>query len=170
MTSDDSRAPRPRREHRFSMALLALVVVFSASAIGSLATFANIPTWYAHLAKPGFTPPNWLFGPVWTPLYLLMALAFWRVLALAAPLKGKPIAIGVFIVQIMLNALWSIAFFGLHSPLLGLMVIGVLLIAIIATIAAFYPLDRAAAFLMTPYLAWVAFASALNLGVFLLNR
>ena len=144
--------------------------VILAAGVGSLATIPNIPTWYAGLAKPSFTPPNWLFGPAWTVLYILMGISFWRVLSLAAGEPGQRLAVALFLVQLTLNAFWSVAFFGLRSPFFGLVVIGTLLVAIIATLFVFWPLDRVAAILMGPYLAWVGFASALNLSVYLMNR
>jgi tryptophan-rich sensory protein len=150
--------------------LLAAGGVTLAAGIGSFATIPNIPGWYAGLDKPSFTPPNWAFGPAWTVLYVLMGISFWRILNTANGSPGRRTAIGVFIVQLTLNALWSVAFFGLHSPLFGLVVIFAMIAAIVATIFAFWPLDRIAGLLMLPYLAWVAFASALNLSVFLLNR
>lgn len=129
-----------------------------------------IPTWYAGLAKPFFTPPNWLFGPAWTLLYVLMASAFWRILTLDRPAIDKRAAIAAFVAQIFLNGLWSFAFFGWRSPGAGLVVIAALWLAIAATIAAFARLDRLAAWLLAPYIAWTSYAAALNAGVFLLNR
>ncbi|QFU17830.1 TspO/MBR family protein [Microvirga thermotolerans] len=149
--------------------LIAVLPVAAASVLGSVATMPNIPTWYATLAKPGFTPPNWVFGPVWTLLYAMMAYALWRILALPKDRPGRRGAVAAFFVQLALNALWSWAFFGAHSPLAGLVVILALLVAIVATIRAFLPLDRAAALLLVPYLAWVAYATALNAAVWRLN-
>lgn len=159
-----------QRPNRLLMALAAIIVVFSASAIGSYATFPSIPTWYAGLTKPAFNPPNWVFGPVWTCLYLLMAVAFWRVLTQPVRTAGKTRAVIIFLIQMALNAFWSVAFFGLHSPLFGLITIALLLIAIIATIVLFVRIDRLAAGLMVPYLLWVSFASVLNAAIFWLNR
>ncbi len=159
-----------KRHNALAMAILAGFVVFAAGAAGSAATLPNITTWYAGLHKPAFTPPNWLFGPVWTALYLLMAIAFWRILTLARKTQSRQTAIVWFLIQICLNALWSIAFFGLHSPLFGLIVIAFMVVAIILTIVSFLHLDRLAGWLLVPYLLWVSFASALNAAVFLLNR
>lgn len=159
-----------QRENTLAMAIVAFVVVFAAGAAGSAATIPNIPTWYATLHKPSFTPPNWLFGPAWTLLYILMAIAFWRILTLPKDTAGKIKSIAWFIIQILLNALWSIAFFGMHSPLYGLVVIGLMLVAIFATVMSFLKIDRISGWLLIPYLAWVSFASALNAAVFLLNR
>jgi benzodiazapine receptor len=151
---------------RFLIAVLPVLVV---SVAGSLVTTPNIPTWYTGLAKPGFTPPNWLFAPVWTTLYALMAYAVWRILSLPRNLPGRSAAVTVFFVQLALNSLWSFAFFGGHSPLAGLIVILALIVAIGATIRAFWLLDRIAALLLLPYLAWVAYATALTGAIWRLN-
>ncbi|MBF9232774.1 TspO/MBR family protein [Microvirga alba] len=152
---------------RFLIAVLPVALV---SFLGSLATMPNIPTWYAGLVKPGFTPPNWLFAPVWTLLYAMMAYALWRILALPKSTPDRAAAITTFFVQLALNSLWSWAFFGARSPLAGLVVILALIVAIVATIRAFWPLDRTAALLLVPYLAWVGYATALTGAVWYLNR
>ena len=151
------------------MAAIAIGVVVAASAIGGSATGPNIPTWYASIQKPWFNPPNYVFGPVWTILYLMLAFSFWRILRLPADTPGRGRAIGWFVVQISLNALWSVAFFGFHSPEFGLGVIAALLIAIVGNMIAFMRLDRIAGWMFPPYLAWVAFASVLNLAIVQLN-
>ena len=148
---------------------VAALPVIAVSALGGLVTAPNIPAWYAGLAKPPGTPPNWLFGPVWTALYVAMAVAIWRVLAVPEGTPGRGRAIVLFFVQLALNCAWSFAFFGARNPLLGLVVISALLVAIAATIAAFRPLDRLAALLLVPYLAWVLYASWLNVGIWWLN-
>jgi tryptophan-rich sensory protein len=150
-------------------ALTAIVPVVLAAVLGNLATSPNIPTWYAGLTKPGFTPPNWVFGPVWTILYIMMAAAAWRVLSLSSGRPGRTAALAAFFVQLALNAAWSFAFFAAHSPLAGLIVIGALIAAIAWTIRAFWPIDRTAAWLLVPYAAWVAYAAALNFSIWRLN-
>lgn len=160
-----SGAPTPP----FRRFLIAVLPVAATSALGSLATLPNIPTWYAGLVKPGFTPPNWVFAPVWTLLYAMMAFALWRVLSRPGTQPGRKAAITTFFVQLALNALWSWAFFGAHSPIAGLVVILALIVAIIATIRAFWALDRVAAYLLVPYLAWVCYATALTAAVWRLN-
>ncbi|MFT4096170.1 MAG: TspO/MBR family protein [Rhodoblastus sp.] len=157
------------RRHPIFAALAAIVPVVLAGVAGSHATLPAIPTWYATLEKPWFTPPNWVFGPAWTVFYIAIAYAFWRILTLDRPLADKRAAILVFLVQIFLNGLWSVVFFGIRSPGGGLIVIAALWIAIAANIFAFGKLDRLAAWLLVPYLAWVSFAAALNTGVYLLN-
>jgi len=159
-----------RRPNPLLTLFLAAAPVVIAATAGSAATISNIPTWYAGLAKPFFTPPNWLFGPAWTTLYVLMIISFWRILMAEAPQAARRRAIIAFLVQIALNGLWSIVFFGLHAPLGALFVIGAMLAAIVVTIIAFRPIDRLAAWLLAPYLGWVSFATALNAGVWWLNH
>jgi tryptophan-rich sensory protein len=153
--------------------VLALAVVLGAvlavSAAGSLVTLPKIPTWYAGLQKPFFTPPSWLFGPVWSALYLAMAVAAWRIWDLPATRTGRTRALIVFAIQLALNAIWSPAFFGLQSPLLGIAVILALLATLIGMLPAFWRLDRVAGSLLLPYLLWVAFATALNGAIVALN-
>jgi tryptophan-rich sensory protein len=145
------------------------VICFAAAGLGSLATFPNLPTWYAGLEKPFFTPPNEIFGPVWTILYALMAIAGWLAWRADAIEADRKTALTAFGVQLVLNVAWSWAFFGMQSTIAGLGVIVVLLAAILWTIAAFRLVSKLAAALMLPYLAWVAFATALNAGIYVLN-
>lgn len=122
-------------------------------------------TWYPTLSKPAFTPPSWLFGPVWTTLYLLMGIALflvWR--------RGSRGALAVFAVQLALNAAWTVVFFGMRWPAGGLAVILALLVAIAATVVAFVRADRRAAVLLVPHLLWVGFAAPLNYELWRLNR
>ena len=165
MTEVSAADPRPSP-------LLALVVavvpVVAAAAIGNAATLPAIAPWYAGLAKPAINPPNWIFGPVWTTLYLMMTLAFWRVLR-AEVAEGRRAAVGWFLVQIVLNAAWSVAFFGGHSPLGGLAVIFPLVGAIVVTMRLFFAIDRLAGLLFVPYVAWVGFATVLNILIWRLN-
>lgn len=144
-----------------------LVIVAAVALVGSSVTLPKIPTWYASLAKPSFTPPNAVFGPVWTILYVMMAVAVWRVGAAANP--GRPRATTLFVVQLALNAIWSPVFFGLEAPRLGLAIIIMLLVALTATLAMFWRIDRPAGLLLAPYLAWVCYATALNAAIVALN-
>lgn len=148
--------------------LLSLVVSFAAAGIGSLATTSNISTWYAGLEKPFFTPPNWLFGPVWTLLYVLIALSLYTVWTQKTS-KPKTGAYTIFGIQMILNALWSLVFFGLHWTWPGLMVIIALDICVIALIKSSKRISKPAAYLLIPYLAWICFATCLNLGIAVLN-
>lgn len=141
---------------------------FAAGAIGSLATIPNIPTWYAGLAKAPLNPPNWVFGPVWTTLYLLMGIALALVI-LERTKRPKRQAYVWFGTQLALNTLWSLAFFGLHSIPLGVAIIVVLLMSIIMTIRECYKINRTTLWLLLPYVAWVSFATYLTIGVLLRN-
>lgn len=155
---------------RIAKFILSVVLSFGAGAIGSLATTSNIPTWYAALEKPFFNPPNWVFGPVWSVLYLLIGISLYLVWT-APDKKKKPKqkAYVYFGIQLGLNALWSLVFFGLHQPWLAVAVIATLLIFIVLTMQDFGRHSRTAKLLLVPYLAWVCFATALNIGVALLN-
>lgn len=147
--------------------LIAVVPVVLASLLGSAATVPQIAGWYADLVKPPFNPPNWIFAPVWTTLFVMMAFAVFRILR--QPLASRW-ALTVYHVQLALNLLWSCIFFGLNSPLGGMVVILPLLAMILATIAAFGRLDRLSSLLLWPYAAWVSFATLLNLSIWWLNR
>lgn len=150
-------------------ALAAILLVGAAGAIGSFATLPAIPTWYASLAKPPWTPPNAVFGPAWTTLYLLMAIAFYRVLGQPPYRDGRPLAVGVFVAHMVLNGLWSVGFFGLRAPAVGLADIALLLPVAIVNILVFARLDRVAGWLMAPNALWVSFAAALNLAIWRMN-
>ena len=124
--------------------------------------------WYAALEKPAFNPPAWLFAPVWTVLYVAMGVGAWRIWCLPGSTERK-LALRQFGVQLILNAAWSPVFFGAQSLAGGLAVIVLLLFAIAATIQRFHPLDKPAAWLLAPYLAWVSFATLLNVALLALN-
>lgn len=146
----------------------AIIGSFAAGAIGSLATIPNIPTWYGTLVKPPLNPPNWIFGPVWSVLYLLMGIAL-ALIILKANKQSKQNAYFWFGLQLTLNTIWSLVFFGLHSPWLGVVVIIALIISILMTIRKFYRIKKSSAWLLVPYLAWVCFATYLTVGVAVLN-
>jgi tryptophan-rich sensory protein len=141
---------------------------FAVAAAGSRWTAAAIPGWYRGLAKPWFVPPNWVFAPVWTLLYLLMAIAAWRI-SLAGPSAARTVCIALFLLQLGLNLLWSFVFFGRHAIGAGLVEIVALWAAIAASTLAFARIDPVAAWLMAPYWAWVSFAALLNAGIWRLN-
>jgi translocator protein len=149
---------------------ICLGAVLAASAIGSFATVRAIPTWYKGLTKPSFNPPEWLFGPAWTVLYLMMAVAAWLVWKRGLGVPGVKLALVIFLAQLMLNVLWSILFFGLRSPLAGLVDIVLLWFAILGTIVLFFRVSTVAGILLLPYIAWVSFAAILNAAILLLNR
>jgi tryptophan-rich sensory protein len=125
--------------------LLAIIAVAATSAVGQLATYPNLAPWYAGLLKPSFNPPNWVFGPVWTTLYLMMAFAVWRILRLPEAPADRRWALGLFFALLALNAAWSWMFFAAHNPLLGLINIVPQILVILATIVAFYRIDRLSA-------------------------
>lgn len=149
-------------------AVLAVALVFFASLLGQAATLPNIAPWYLGLAKPGFTPPNAVFGPVWTLLYALMALAFWRIL-IQPKQRARSLAIGLFLAQLALNVIWSFAFFAAHSPLLGLIDIVPQEALVVATTILFWRLDRLAGFCLAPLALWVGYATALKFAIWRLN-
>ena len=146
--------------------MVSLIIVFIVGAIGSVATSPQIPVWYATLARPAWAPPNWLFPVVWTILYILIGISLflvWR-----KSLESKQ-ALVVFAVQLGLNLLWSLVFFGLHSIVGGLVIILMLWMAILANIIVFYRISRWAGLILLPYLVWVSIASYLNYSIYLLN-
>jgi tryptophan-rich sensory protein len=152
-----------------AFAALAVAVVASVSLLGQIATYPNLAPWYAGLIKPAFNPPNWLFAPVWTALYALMAFALWRILRLPASMPGRTAALSLFFLQLALNAAWSWMFFWAHSPLLGLVNIVPQLAFVLATLVALVGVDKWAAWCLAPLAAWVAYASILNFSIWWLN-
>ena len=146
--------------------VLSLLVCFAVAGIGSIATTPEIPGWYAKLRKPSWTPPNWLFGPVWTALYAAMGVAAWLVWKRA----GWHAAIALFAVQLALNLAWSFIFFRFHSPGLAFAEIVLLWAAIVATAISFAPISKTAAALFVPYILWVTYAAALNFSIWKLNN
>jgi len=153
--------------------IIAIVVSELAGIIGSIFTISAIPTWYAGLMKPALNPPSWLFGPVWITLYALMGIAaflIWKYHAQEKGLEKKRKALGVFCLQLFLNALWSIIFFGFHSPSWALVGIVVLWFTILWTMVLFYKISRSAMYLLLPYILWVSFAMYLNYSIVMLNR
>ncbi|MGL5447849.1 MAG: TspO/MBR family protein [Rhabdaerophilum sp.] len=153
-----------------AMLPLAMLPPLIASVLGQLFTAPGLVAWYSTLNKPFFTPPSIAFPLVWTFLYALLAVAFWRILRAKPEAGPRGEAILVFLVQMALNLAWSYAFFTLRSPLAGLIVITALLVAIAFNIRAFVKIDRAAGWALYPYLAWVGFATLLNAAIFFLNR
>lgn len=136
---------------------------------GSLVTITGPGSWFGTLAKPWFNPPSWLFAPAWITLYFLMGISLFFVIMKMRKGQNVRIPLVLFGVQLVLNGLWSFLFFGLESPAAGLAGIVLLWIAIVGTIAAFIKVDRNAAILLIPYLAWVTFATILNYAIFVLN-
>ena len=148
---------------------LAITVVVAASVVGQVATYPNLAPWYAGLVKPSFNPPNWIFGPVWTTLYVLSAFSVWRILRLPKESKTRRLGLTLFYVQLVLNAAWPWMFFGAHSPLLGVINIIPQFLVILVTVGTFYRLDRLAAWCLVPLVAWVGYASILTIAIWQLN-
>lgn len=146
---------------------VSVLITLSAGWIGSIFTTPNIESWYKNVVKPPIAPPNWVFGPVWTILFILMGVALYRVW-MKKSLGDKKL--NWWWIQLGLNILWSILFFGYRNPGLAMVEIIVLWVAIYKTIVSFGKIDKLASKLLIPYLAWVTFASALNFGVWWLNR
>lgn len=149
--------------------IIAIVVCQFAGVIGSIFTVSAIPTWYATLAKPALNPPSWVFGPVWTALYALMGIAAFLVWNKGWGRKDVRRALTVFGIQLVLNALWSIIFFGLHSPGWAFADIIALWLAIVWTMVLFYRISKPAMWLLVPYILWVSFATYLNYSIYVLN-
>ena len=148
--------------------LVSIVICQVAGGIGALATTPKIGGWYAGLQKPFFGPPNWLFGPVWTILFVMMGISLYFIWIKKKTLFNKTTS--WFWIQLGLNILWSFLFFGMESPILGLVGIFCLWGAIYKTIKVFGAVSKTAGNLLVPYLAWVSFATLLNVGIFWLNR
>lgn len=149
-----------------------LVGISLCLALGTISGFVTkeaIPTWYASLNKPFFTPPNWLFAPVWTLLYMMMGIAVGWVWSFGSHHRWVKTALYHFLAQFILNGLWSMVFFGLKKPLIALLVILSLLILIQRTIHWFLIIHKPSGYLLYPYFAWVSFATLLNIGIIYYN-
>ncbi len=145
--------------------VIAIIFCELAGVLGSVFTAPAINSWYVSLAKPSFNPPNWVFGPVWTALFLLMGIA----LFLVWNSKSHGQSLRVFVLQLILNVFWTVIFFGLENPSLALIEIGLLWLSIIWTVMEFQKVSKTAAYLLLPYLFWVSFAAVLNFSIVLLN-
>lgn len=143
--------------------IVSIIVCQLAGVLGSL--FTSVDSWYMNLIKPNFNPPNWIFGPVWIVLYFLMGISLYIIWNK----KDSKIQLSLFWVQLVLNSLWSILFFGLKAPFLAFIEIIILWIAILITIISFYKKSKIAAYLLIPYIIWVSFATVLNFCLFYLN-
>ncbi len=150
--------------------IIAIVVSELAGIIGSVFTTPSIAGWYAGLAKPALNPPAWVFGPVWAALFALMGIAAFLVWKKGLGRKEVKIALGIFIGQLVLNMLWSIIFFGLHSPAGAFIDLIILWFAILAMIMVFARISKPAAWLLVPYIIWISFAGYLNFNIWQLNK
>lgn len=149
--------------------MIAIAISELAGIIGSVFTASSIASWYSGIMKPSINPPAWVFGPVWTTLYALMGIAAFLVWKKGLERGDVKIALGIFAGQLVLNTLWSVIFFGLHSPGGALVEIAFLWLAILATIIAFAKVSKPAAWLLAPYILWVSFAMYLNYAIWALN-
>jgi tryptophan-rich sensory protein len=149
---------------------IALGAVIAASVAGALVTYPSLMPWYESLNKPSFNPPNSVFPEVWTTLYGIMAFTVWRVLRHRPDSRARRIALTLFFVQLVLNATWSWMFFGMQSPLLGMINIVPQFLLVLATIRAFGKIDTIAALCLVPLALWLAFATTLNISIWWLNR
>jgi benzodiazapine receptor len=150
--------------------LVSIALCQSAGLLGSFFTIPAIPTWYSTLNRPAFSPPNWLFGPVWVSLYTLMGISLFMIWNKAEKGSYRRKALVFFFIQLVLNALWSVFFFGLRFPLAGLIEMAFLWSALFVTIYYFFKLSQWAGILLLPYLVWVSFAFVLNFSLWILNR
>lgn len=148
--------------------VISIGVCLAAGLIGSVFTISNISVWYSTLNKPFFSPPDWLFLPTWTILYILMGVALFFIWK-APKVKKTNEGLMLFGAQLIFNIIWPIIFFGFRSIVGGLISIVILLILILMTTVQFYRIDKRAAYLMLPYLLWVCFATMLNISIYLLN-
>lgn len=157
------------RINNFFKLVIAIGVSQLAGVVGSIFTAPSIPTWYVNLAKPQLAPPNWVFAPIWITLFTLMGVAAFLVWRKGLNSEGVKGALVIFIIQLVLNSLWSILFFGLHSPGAAFIDIIALWLAILATIIAFSRISKFAAWLFVPYITWVSIAAYLNYMIWVLN-
>jgi benzodiazapine receptor len=154
---------------RQALALIgSIALCFGAAGLGSLATATSVGEWYQALSKPSWTPPSWLFGPVWSALYLLMAIAAWLIWRRESMREAR-VPLGWFGVQLTLNVGWSVLFFGMRQPGLAFGEIVALWLAIVVTAVTFWKRSRIAAMLLAPYLAWTSFAVLLNYTIWRMN-
>lgn len=158
-----------KHSNNFAKLAITLILTFIAGGVGSFATSPNIEGWYAGLQLPEIAPPNWVFGPVWMGIYITIAIAAWLVWRKGRNTPYVTLGLWVFVVQLVLNSLWSILFFGLQSPVLGLVGISVLWLVIVFMIGVFAKVSKTAALILLPYIIWVSFAGYLNYEIWILN-
>lgn len=154
--------------HKYAPYVFWIALSFFAGAVGSYFSFEGVTTWYATLIQPSWTPPNWIFGPVWATLYLLMGIAAAKV-AKAAHRTGKKYVLRLFAFHLILNASWSYVFFGLQLPVLSLIIIIALWFYVLVLILLFSTYSKRASWLLVPYSLWVAYATTVNAGIVYLN-
>jgi benzodiazapine receptor len=157
--------------NKIAKIVIALVICLMVGYSASIVTRPSVESWYPTIIKPGFNPPNWIFMPVWTLLYILMAVAAGLVWdKIKEQNQEVKVALGFFLIQLTLNAIWSYIFFGLKNPMLALIEIVLLWLMIYETYLKFNKINKTAGYLLIPYMAWVAFAGILNASIWWLNR
>ena len=149
--------------------IISIIIVQFAGIIGSIFTISSVSSWYLTITKPVLNPPSWIFGPVWITLYFMIGVSLFLVWKIKKRGDDKKKALRIFSYQLILNSLWSISFFGLQNPGLGLINILVLWLSIVWTMKLFYKVNKTAMYLLIPYLAWVSFATYLNYSIWILN-
>nr|WP_228520613.1 TspO/MBR family protein [Flavobacterium sp. CSZ] len=157
--------------NKITKIVIALIICLMVGYSASIVTRPSVESWYPTIIKPGFNPPNWIFMPVWTLLYILMAVAAGLVWdKIKEQNQEVKVALGFFLIQLTLNAIWSYIFFGLKNPMLALIEIALLWLMIYETYLKFTKINKTAGYLLIPYMAWVAFAGILNASIWWLNR
>jgi len=157
--------------NKITKIVVALIICLMVGYSASIVTRPSVETWYPTIIKPSFNPPNWIFMPVWTLLYILMAVAAGLVWdKIKEQNQEVKVALGFFLIQLTLNAIWSYIFFGLKNPMLALIEIALLWLMIYETYLKFIKINKTAGYLLIPYMAWVAFAGILNASIWWLNR
>ena len=161
----------PSKSNKFQLLpfVICLFIPLVIGAIGSIFTFESVKTWYTTINKPSFNPPNNIFGPVWTTLYILMGISSYLIWKKRKVVSGYHWAISIYSLQLILNLMWSFLFFYQHQVGFSLVEIGVLLLTIITTAFLFYRIDKTAGLLFIPYILWVSFASYLTYSIYILN-
>jgi len=149
--------------------IISIVASNVAGLLGAVFTVSSISTWYLTLVKPELNPPSWIFGPVWTTLYFLMGISLFLIWKQGFSKKGIKFAMGVFLIQLILNSTWSFLFFGAQNPGAALINIILLWLAIVWTMIVFYKKSHVATYLLIPYILWISFATYLNYSIWILN-
>ena len=159
----------PAKKFQFLPFVICLLIPLAIGAVGAFLTFESVRTWYPTLNKPSFNPPNFVFGPVWTTLYILMGISSYLIWRKRKVFSGYNWAVFVYVLQLILNLMWSYLFFYQHQIGFALVEIGILLLTIIATTFLFYRIHKLAGLLFIPYILWVSFASYLTYSIYILN-
>lgn len=168
-THNNSKRERKSLLRNALFLVLFIIIAQMAGFIGSLFTADSVDTWYKEISRPSFTPPDWLFAPVWITLYVLMGISAFLIWKKGANKKEVKAALIIFFIQLVLNSLWSIIFFGFHLTLIAFIEIILLWVAILFMVIKFYSISKAASLIQIPYLLWVSFASVLNFSFVALN-